>query len=121
MLGRLLHALPPRPQEPLHARVVAVLRLLAAMAQKTSLGETSRGRDVCMKRKAASWFSGGHLLGGQRRLLAEQLADGLDLLPLLGVHLVDGHRGSSHEEEEGEVGVEEGSSVNCEVVGWREK
>ena len=32
VLRRLLHALPTRPQEPLHARVVAVLRLLAAMA-----------------------------------------------------------------------------------------
>jgi hypothetical protein len=40
-------------------------------------------------------------------LLAQQLADGLDLLPLLGVHLVDGHGRSFHEEEEGEVGVEE--------------
>ena len=53
VLRRLLHALPTRPQEPLHARVVAVLRLLAAMAQKTSLGETSRGRDVCMESKAS--------------------------------------------------------------------
>lgn len=33
-----------------------------------------------------------NLLGGERSLLAEGLADGLDLLPLLGVHLLHGHR-----------------------------
>lgn len=34
VLRRLLDALPAPPQEPLHARVVAVLRLPAAMANK---------------------------------------------------------------------------------------
>ena len=53
---------------------------------------------------------GHHLLCGERRLLAQQLANGLGLLPLR-VHLVDGHLSNLHEEEEEEeveVGVEEG-------------
>jgi hypothetical protein len=52
--------------------------------------------------KKQSWVLGRHLLRGERRLLAQQLAYGLDLLPLLGVHLVDGHLSNFH----GEGGVD---------------
>ena len=104
MLRRLLDALPPRPQEPLHARVVAVLSLLAAMANQTTSLEKRTEAEM-----GAKLILGHHLLRGERRLLAQQLANGLDLLPRLGVHLVDGHLSNLHEEvEEEEVGVEEG-------------
>jgi hypothetical protein len=63
VLRRLLDALPAPPQEPLHARVVAVLRLPAAMAnqrnklRKRKQTETEMGvcDCVCVQSKADSW------------------------------------------------------------------
>jgi len=78
---------------------------------ENKLRETNGGRSGFVCR--AKLILGHHLLCGERRLLAQQLADGLDLLPLLGIHLVDGHLSNLHEEEDEEeemvgVGVEEG-------------